>query len=359
MRTTPSVRRGLLFWALQLGGWALFGGAMLVAGLTQWPVRYAVVNKTSLTLFGFAASLLLRVVYRALGRACLPAAAIAAAALPLSFGAAAVWMALHHELLRRAVAPPLRAPGLLPAPFPDFTNTIYFLFVLVAWSALYFGAQAYLDLLDERDRRWRSEALAHQARLQALRLQLNPHFLFNTLNSISTLVSDARLVEANQMLGKLAAFLRRTLDAAEADEIPLSEEIEFARQYLEIEETRFGDRLQVAIDMDPAARSALVPAMILQPLVENAVRHGILPRLGGGSISITASRLADRLTVAVEDDGPGCDGSTENEGGVGLTNTRRRLAELYGGGAELRLERNARGTFAASIFLPFRAGEAR
>jgi len=349
---TRDRRPARLFWILQLGGWALFGGAMLIAGLTQWPARYALVNKTSLTVFGFAASLLLRPVYRALSRAPLPAAAIAA--LPLSFGAAAAWMAAHHALLRSAIAPPAPARGLVPLPFPDFTNTIYFFFVLVAWSAFYFGAHAYLDLSIERDRRWKSEALAHQARLRALRLQLNPHFLFNTLNSISTLVVDRRNAEADRMIGRLAAFLRMTLDASEADEILLSDEVDFARRYLEIEETRFGDRLRVALDVGPGAGAALVPAMILQPLVENAVRHGILPRSSGGSVAIRAERSAQWLTMAVEDDGPGFDGNNGARKGVGLTNTRLRLSELYGEAGELRLERGAQGGLAATIRIPFR-----
>src|SRR5262249_53523699 len=151
--------------------------------------------------------------------------------------------------------------------FPDFANTIYFFFVLLCWSALYFGIPAYRALGHERERLLRAEARAHEARLAALRLQLNPHFLFNALNAVSTLVADGRPTEANRMLARPPDFLPATLDRRDAAEVPLFEELEFTRQYLDIELVRFGERLRVDLDVDPAARGALVPPMILQPLV--------------------------------------------------------------------------------------------
>jgi two-component system, LytTR family, sensor kinase len=342
--------RSALFWILELGGWGLFGAGMLVAGLSIWPAAYAVVNKSSLTLFGFAASLLLRVAYRTLNRVGAPLAVLLAAAVPLSFGAAGLWMAAHHALLSAYAADRGARSG---GGFPDFTNTIYFFFVLVAWSVLYFAVPSYLELAAQRQRLARAEELAHRARLHALRLQLNPHFLFNTLNAISTLVSESRALEANRMLSRLSDFLRATLDRTEKDEIPLADEIDFACQYLEIEETRFGDRLRIDVTVAPGTESALVPPMILQPLVENAVRHAIGLRESGGGISIVASREDDWLTLGVHDDGPGLSG--EIGAGVGLSNTRQRLAELYGTSAELTLARSERGGLSASIRLPFRA----
>src|SRR5262245_17333974 len=220
---------------------------MFVAGVSVWPVAYTAVLKSSLAVLGFAVSLVLRLIYRALARRGVPQHAILLASLPLSYGAAGAWMAAHHLVVAAYVAWQRGNPALAWRGFPDFVNTIYYFFVLVAWTVLYFGVQAYLDLMDERENLQRSEALAHEARLRALRLQLNPHFLFNTLNAISTLVSESRMAEANRMLSRLADFLRTTLDRPEADEVPLADEVVFARRYLEIEEVRFGERLRVDI----------------------------------------------------------------------------------------------------------------
>jgi hypothetical protein len=357
VKSAISSRRSL-FWILQLGGWGFFGAGMFVAGLSQWPLLRAVVVKSSLTLFGFGGSLLLAWLYRGLRRSGAGLPLLLAAAVPLSFGAAGLWMAAHNLVVASFGAWQRGARGLALSGFPDFVNTIYFFFVLLAWSVLYYGVQAYLDLLAERERLRRAEFRAHEARLRALRLQLNPHFLFNTLNGISTLVAEGRGPEANRMLSRLSDFLRATLERTDTEEIPLSEEIEFACQYLEIEEARFGDRLRVDIAVEPGTERALVPPLILQPLVENAVRHAIQPREEGGSIEITARRREEWLTLGVVDDGPGVAAGADPGRGVGLSNTRQRLAELYGGGAELHLEPGAAGGLAVSVRLPFRAAAA-
>ncbi len=333
---------------------------MFAAGVSHWPVLYAAVVKASLTLFGFSASLLLRAVYRGLARRGAPLPALVAAAIPLSYGAAALWMAPHNLVVASYLAS--HRTGLFrveTAGFPDFVNTIYFFFVLLCWSALYFGIAAYRDLAAGRERLLRAEARAHAARLEALRLQLNPHFLFNALNAVSTLIAEDRPSEANRMLARLSDFLRSTLERSDTAEVPLSDEIDFACQYLEIEEIRFGERLRVDIAVDPAAESALVPPLILQPLVENAVRHAVLPRTGGGAISIVAGRDAEWLTLGVHDEGPGAGPRVERRSGIGLANTRQRLEELYGTRAELTLDASARGGLALSIRLPYhRAPEA-
>jgi two-component sensor histidine kinase len=355
----PDSTPGAGFWPLQLAGWGVFGAGMFVAGVSHWPLAYAAVAKTSLTIFGFLASLALRAAYRELARRRVPFPLVAAAAVPLSYGAAGLWMAPHNFVVDayRAMA---RGPGVALPAFPDFVNTIYFFFVLLFWSALYFGIPVYRELAHERERLLRAEARAHEARLAALRLQLQPHFLFNALNAVSTLVADGRPAEANRMLARLSDFLRTTLDRRDTAEVSLSEELEFTRQYLEIEEVRFGDRLRVELDVDPAARTALVPPMILQPLVENAVRHAILPRPGGGAIGIMAAREDGFLRLDVDDDGPGPSepgaGSRDDttRPGLGLANARQRLEELYGGRAELSLGPSARGGLAVSLRLPWR-----
>ena len=364
MKTLPShSEERSLFWPLQLGGWGLFGAGMFAAGVTHWPLGYTAVVKTSLTVFGFASSLALRAAYRELARRGVPVPAMVAAAIPLAYGAAGLWMAPHNFAVAAYSAPTHAAAGL--AAFPDFANTIYFFFVLLCWSALYFGIPSYRDLARERERLLRAEARAHEARLWALRLQLQPHFLFNALNAVSTLVADGRPAEANRMLARLSDFLRATLERKDASEVRLVDEVAFTRQYLEIEEVRFGDRLRVEVDVDPAARGALVPPMILQPLVENAVRHAVVPRTRGGAIGIVAVRENGYLRLDVHDDGPGPGPAPGEEGvgrestgrpGLGLANTRQRLAELYGKNAELTLGASARGGLAVSLRLPFRDG---
>jgi signal transduction histidine kinase len=340
--------RRSLFWPLQLGGWAVFYVGMLVAGFSQWPVAYTLVNKTSLVALGFFLTLVLRAVFRALDArgAGLPVQAVLA--VPLSWGLAAVWMATHHLVLRA-----FTERGAVFGGFPDFTNAIYFAFVLFSWSALYFGVSAHLARLEADRRLSEAEALANEARLNALRLQLNPHFLFNTLNGVSTLVAEGKGEEATKMLARLADFLRATLDVDERHEVPLSEELSFAKSYLEIERSRFGERLRVDVDVDGAANDGLVPALILQPLVENAVKHAVAPRAGHGTVSIAARAADGELTLRVDDDGPGL--AEPARGGIGLSNTKERLRRLYGDRALLTLGTSASGGLGVSIRLPFRA----
>jgi LytS/YehU family sensor histidine kinase len=327
---------------------------MFVAGLSTWSLSRTTIIKSTLTLLGFGISVLLRVLYRSLGRRGVPLVGLVVAALPLSFAAAAVWMAIYHFVLTSVSARDHGAWALALRTFPDVTNTIYYFFVLVAWSVLYFGIQASLDLGQERSRLARAELLAQQARLRALRLQLNPHFLFNTLNAISALVSDLKGAQANAMICRLADFLRATLEEPASEQVSLAGEIELARRYLEIEAMRFGPRLRVDISVSPEAEPAMVPPMILQPLVENAVRHAVLPREGGGQIAIVADRKEGWLTLSVHDDGPGLADFDVMEKGVGLSNTFSRLAELYGSRAQIRLARSERGGLAVLIRLPFR-----
>jgi hypothetical protein len=360
MRTSPSAGPTLsLFWPLQVAGWSVFGAGMFAAGVSHWPAGYAAVVKASLTVLGFAASLLLRAVYRTLARRGAPLPVVLASAIPLCYGAAGLWMAPHNLVVASAQASwKAGAPVVTTSGFPDFANTIYFFFVLLCWSAIYFAVPAFRDLARERERLLRAEARAHEARLAALRLQLQPHFLFNALNAVSTLVADGRPAEANRMLARLADFLRTTLDRRDAIEVPLSDEIAFTRRYLEIEEVRFGNRLRVDIEVDPTAAGALVPPMILQPLVENAVRHAVVPRTAGGAIGIVATRENGFLRLGVDDDGPGAAGavSAGARPGVGLANTRERLAELYGTEAEVHFGESSLGGLAVSLRLPYREG---
>jgi len=206
--------------------------------------------------------------------------------------------------------------------------------VLVYWS-LVGACQAITNFRTSQERERRAaelEARLTSAKLQALRMQINPHFLFNTLNSIAVLVY-VNPRAADEMLGDLSELLRRSLDSMEEQEIPLAQELEFIGAYLSIEQKRFGERLGVEQRVPHELMKAMVPALILQPLVENAIRHGIEPRRGPGLISIEAKQEAKHLHLIVRDDGRGLPGANLNGSarrGIGLANTQARLQGLYG-----------------------------
>jgi LytS/YehU family sensor histidine kinase len=183
-------------------------------------------------------------------------------------------------------------------------------------------------------------------------MQLQPHFLFNTLHSISALMH--RDVEAaDRMLTRLSDLLRLTLESASTPEVPLSRELDFLDAYLEIQQTRFEERLEVVRDIDPLALDALVPNLLLQPLVENAIRHGVANRTTGGRVEISARRENGRLTLSVRDDGPGL---SPNAGqGVGLSNTRARLEHLYGEAQSLALANDPAGGVRVTVVAPYRS----
>ncbi|HEU4641849.1 MAG TPA: histidine kinase [Gemmatimonadaceae bacterium] len=197
------------------------------------------------------------------------------------------------------------------------------------------------------------EARLVRAQLERLKLQLHPHFLFNTLNTITALLAtDTRAAE--RVITGLSELLRVSLHSAGEQEVPLERELELLRRYVEIQEVRFPDRLRVELFIDPEARRALVPNLILQPLVENAIRHGIAPRAAGGRVEVSARREGDRLLLRVLDDGVGSGTTAPNEG-VGLGNTRERLRHLYGDAHEFAAGDAGAGGFDVRIAIPFRA----
>lgn len=200
------------------------------------------------------------------------------------------------------------------------------------------------------------KALAAEARLRQLQSQLQPHFLFNTLHALSSLVLKGDGTTAVRMTARLSELLRRSLRAADATEITLEEELQLLEDYLAIQRMRFDDRLEVRMHIAPDTRKALVPPLLLQPLVENAVRHAIEAHPGGRVIEIEVTAAAGRLRMAVRDDGPGLrsKGEADSESGIGLRNTTARLDATYGAAAELTLENRPTGGAEAAITLPLR-----
>jgi hypothetical protein len=200
----------------------------------------------------------------------------------------------------------------------------------------------------------RAQALAYDAQLKMLHYQINPHFLFNTLNAISTLVLERRNDQAESMLLKLAGFLRYSLDRQPTALAALTSELEAQRKYLEIERTRFDDKLQVRFDIEPGLERALVPSLILQPILENAIKYAISPRKDGGAIDVSAHRDGDLLRIIVEDDGPGLpdEDSSRFRRGVGLANARERLELIYGGRGGLSARNREPQGCRVEIWLP-------
>ena len=215
--------------------------------------------------------------------------------------------------------------------------------------AMHYVLEASAAARDQERRAAELRTLAREAELQALRERLNPHFLFNSLNSIAALVAE-RPEEARSMCALLSDFLRTTLGMSERSAIPLGEELALAHRYLAIERVRFGDRLTVAEDFDPAAAHALVPPLLIQPLVENAVKHGIAGRIAGGTLTLVTKRVGDRVTIVVENpadaDAPHAEGT-----GLGLANVARRVAASWGDSGRF-VARRVDARFRAEIELP-------
>jgi signal transduction histidine kinase len=230
-------------------------------------------------------------------------------------------------------------------------------YLIVYWTIVGVGhALAYYRKYREREMQAiLLESRLAQAQLQMLKMQLQPHFLFNTLNAISALMhQDVEL--ADHMLAHLAQLLRTTLESSGTQEVPLKHELEFVELYLEIEQARFGPRLVVKLDASADTMDASVPNLILQPLVENAIRHGIAPRPETGHIEIRARREDGELRVDVMDDGPGLpsDPIARPREGVGLANTRARLRQLYGDAHQFTLANRADGGLIVTVRVPFR-----
>ena len=232
---------------------------------------------------------------------------------------------------------------------------------MMTYWAIVGGYYAFSYSREAQDRTLRTsqlEARLAEAQLQALQRQLHPHFLFNTLNAISALMH--RDVEAaDQMLAKLSDLLRMALDQRGGQEVTLKDELEFLQKYLEIEQARFGERLSVTFEIAPETLDAQVPNLLLQPLVENSIRHAVAVRIEPGHIEIRARQLAETLELVVRDNGPGMPPArlTSPGKGVGLANTRSRLERLYGANHQLLFSEPPGGGLMVTVTIPFKADE--
>jgi sensor histidine kinase YesM len=248
-------------------------------------------------------------------------------------------------------------PGTRPEGIKFLGAILLTVSLLVAWSALYYSINFFILLEKQTDRLLRLESTASHAQLAMLRYQLNPHFLFNTLNSISTLVLLKQTDRANAMLSRLSSFLRYTLVNESTGMVTVAQEIETLKLYLEIEKMRFEERLRPHFHIDPTVMRAHLPSLLLQPLIENAIKYAVTPQEEGADISIEMRRDVDRVITTVSDTGPGADAQYQvraaQSTGVGLANIRDRLAQAYGDNHRFETQSDIAGGFRVFIEFPY------
>ena len=359
-RPTPFFEnKNQAFWNLQLLGW---GGATMLRIMSalandQPPDRLIIILIATIT--GFSLSLILSVVYNYL-----------ITQKPLfTWGATAAILAFATGVYAFIDSWVLEVAGTSASGnFVSLFVGIYFfdLTLLGAWSALYYAINFFLQVEEQTDRLERLEAQATSAQLAMLRYQLNPHFLFNTLNSISTLVLLKQTAPANAMLTRLSSFLRHTLVTQPGGKVSVAQEVETLQLYLSIERMRFEERLQTDFKVEDLAAKAQIPSMLLQPLIENAIKYGVSPQEEGAEISLLAQIVGPRLRITVSDTGPGVDvgGVAEDlpvvmathkrrdSTGVGLANIRDRLAQAYGDDHRFEIRSPETGGFTVLIEIP-------
>jgi len=262
------------------------------------------------------------------------------------------WTTLSVLLAVLLIRSPTREPFLRYYASWILTNLPWSVFLYFSVLGSTFAFSYYREAREREAQQARLAAQLAEAKLGALRMQLNPHFLFNSLNAITVLVRDQKTNEAARMLELLSGILRQVLKSDNRQEVTLDKELQFTERYLAIEQVRFSDRLQVRWSIDPAIRETLVPEFILQPLVENAIRHGVARRAEAGLIEVTAAQSGGNLMLSVQDDGPGY--YPTSNAGVGLANTRARLETLFGAGAGLEARNVDEGGTLVTATFPLR-----
>ncbi|MDR6847220.1 MAG: sensor histidine kinase [Sphingomonas sp.] len=347
------------FWTLQAAGWTGYLILRSVSSISNASDMTSMVPVVIESIVGYSITLLLSTLYHYYRRqprfamAILTVLTLAAATLVY-----AVLDAFSFSFIN-ARNPGLNLGLVLGTIFLNFT-------VLAGWTALYFGINFYLIVEDQIDQLAALENTASSAQLAMLRYQLNPHFLFNTLNSISTLVLLKETERANAMLGRLSSFLRYTLANEPTANVTVVQEFETLKLYLEIEKMRFEDRLRPTFELDPRVAKARLPSLLLQPLVENAIKYAVTPQEDGAEIAVTARLAGDRVQIVVSDTGPGLNESRGRPSvsasqtlstGVGLANIRERLAQAYGPDHRFETRSIPGGGFGVEIEIPFQLEE--
>ena len=340
------------FWLLQSIGWSGYFFLRTISGFANSKGWIFLVHTLLLTATGYSLTLLMASLFRrliTLRPALTLALSLAAVVLAsIAFSVIETWSV--STFLNPNFQP--QGVGYLGAILLDFA-------LLAAWTALYYGINYFLLLEEQIRQRERLESQASSAQLAMLRYQLNPHFLFNTLNSISTLVLLKQTERANAMLARLSSFLRYTLANEPTAKVTLAQEVETLKLYLEIEKMRFEDRLRPHFRIESETIGARLPSLLLQPLIENAIKYAVTPAENGGDIWITAQRegQAVRIEVADNGDGEGADMVATPSTGVGLANIRDRLAQAYGASHRFETKQNERGGFSVIVEIPFETGD--
>jgi two-component system, LytTR family, sensor kinase len=318
--------RNVMFWLLHSLCWFAYAVSHYLGALIySKPVGYMKVIVAG-TVAGFIVSAPLRYVCRRLWG--YPPLVALMGSLAAAYVAALVWRLLLSFAYLRYLPEAFWATSVMDY----FSGTVQAAYLMASWVGAYFGFRYYESTQLQREAALRASALAQEAQLKMLRYQLNPHFLFNTLNAISTLILDKRNVTANSAVTGLSEFLRYTLDQDPMKRVTVAQELEALNLYLDIEKLRFGERLTLIYRIEPAAMQALIPSLALQPLIENAIKYAVAPREQGGAITIAGELLGPQLKLTVCDDGPGMADLTrlDHGRGVGIRNTRERLQVLYG-----------------------------
>ncbi len=337
------------FWILQSAGWVGYFVLRTLSGIANSMDWSFLLHTLLLTATGYSITLLMAAAYRRLIR--IKPAVTWAVSIAILLGASAAFSAIETWSYATFLRPGARPEGLefLGAILLDFS-------LLTAWSALYYGINYYLILEEQAERLLRLEHQAASAQLAMLRYQLNPHFLFNTLNSISTLVLLKQTERANAMLSRLSSFLRYTLVNEPTGQVTVAQEVETLKLYLEIEKMRFEERLRTRFDIDAAVSAARLPSLLLQPLVENSIKYAVTPQEEGADIAVEARRAGERVLITVTDTGPGAGGAAASPAtstGVGLANIRDRLAQAYGADHRFETQSVAGGGFGVVIDIPY------
>jgi sensor histidine kinase YesM len=341
------------FWMLQSAGWAGYFILRTLSGMANAMGWSFVLHTALLTGTGYSITLLMAAAYRRLIR--LRPVITWAVSIILVLLASAAFSAIETWSFATFLRPGSRPQGV------EFFGAILLDFsLLAAWSSLYYGINYYLLLEEQSDRLLRLEHQASSAQLAMLRYQLNPHFLFNTLNSISTLVLLKQTDRANAMLSRLSSFLRYTLVNEPTGQVTVEQEVETLKLYLEIEKMRFEERLRPRFHIDAAVVQARLPSLLLQPLVENAIKYAVTPQEEGADIKVEARKVGDRVVITGPDTGPGAGaegqalpGPGQSSTQVGLANIRDRLAQAYGADHRFETQTNIRGGFGVIIEIPF------